>query len=80
MFKSIILTNDTTKEGGYVSFEVSEDLVAKRGIAVSELRPSGFVEVDGKRLDVLSDEGYIPKGTEVEISRIEGSKIYVRRV
>lgn len=80
LFKSIILTNDTTKEGGYVSFEVSEDLVAKRGIAVSELRPSGFVEVDGKRLDVLSDEGYIPKGTEVEISRIEGSKIYVRRV
>lgn len=80
LFKSIVLTNETRKEKGYLSSHVDDSLLGKSGLAVSELRPSGFVNIEGNRLDVLSDEGYISMGTEVKIVRIEGSKIFVRRI
>lgn len=80
LFKSIVLTNQHNKEKGYISSDVNDELISKIGITVSELRPSGFVDIDGQRLDVLSDEGYISKGTSIEIVRIEGSKIFVRRI
>ncbi len=31
-------------------------------------------------MDVLSDEGYIPVDTLIEVARVEGSQIFVRRV
>ncbi|MFY9285516.1 MAG: NfeD family protein, partial [Tissierellaceae bacterium] len=80
LFKSVVLTSEHRTEKGYVSSRASEELLSKRGITVSELRPSGFVEIDGKRVDVLSDEGFMSIGTEVEVVRIEGSKIFVRRI
>ena len=80
LFNSIVLNNQTNKEKGYLSSEADENLISKEGIAVSELRPSGFIDIDGKRIDALSDEGYIPKGTAVKIVKIEGSKIFVRRI
>lgn len=80
LFNSIVLNNQTNKEKGYLSSEADENLISKEGIAVSELRPSGFIDIDGKRIDALSDEGYISKGTAVKIVKIEGSKIFVRRI
>lgn len=80
LFKSVVLTNETKREKGYISSDIDEGLISKKGITVSELRPSGFVDIDGQRLDVLSDEGYISKGTEVIVVKIEGSKIFVRRI
>ena len=80
LFKSIVLTNETKREKGYISSYIDEELISKKGITVSELRPSGFVDIDGQRLDVLSDEGYISKGIEVIVVKIEGSKIFVRRI
>lgn len=80
LFNSIVLTNETKKEKGYLSSEVDEGLISKEGITVSELRPSGFIDIDGERIDVLSDEGFISKGIKIKVVRIEGSKIFVRRV
>lgn len=79
IFKSIILTNEHKKEKGYVSSAVNEDLISKKGTTLTELRPSGFIDIDGDRLDVLSEDGYINKDVIVEVIRIEGSKIFVRR-
>lgn len=76
----IVLKSEHSKERGYLSVDSSDIYLNKTGISVTELRPSGFIEIDGKRLDALSDGSFIPKDVQIEIFRVEGSKIFVRRI
>lgn len=76
----IVLTTHQKDEEGYLSSFTRDEYLGKEGITISELRPSGIIEIDGKRLDALSDGTFIPKQTNIEVVRVEGSKIIVRRV
>ena len=78
--EKIVLTTRQENEKGYLSAYSKDEYLGKEGITVSELRPSGIIEIDGKRIDALSDEGFIPKNTPIKIVRVEGPKIFVRRV
>lgn len=80
LLNSIVLTARHEGKGGYIATDHNEEYLNKKGKTLSGLRPSGFVEIEGKKIDALSDEGYIPIDTLVEVVRIEGSKIFVRRV
>ena len=53
-------------------------LAGKRGIAASDLRPSGFATVENRRVDVVTEGGMIGKGTAVEVVRVEGSRVVVK--
>ena len=76
----IVLKSEHSNERGYLSVDSSDIYLNKTGISITELRPSGFIEIDGKRLDALSDGSFIPKDVQIEIFRVEGSKIFVRRI
>jgi membrane-bound serine protease (ClpP class) len=54
--------------------------VGKRGKALTDLHPVGKAEFEGETLDVVAEEGFIPKGSGVEIVRDEGYRKVVRRV
>nr|WP_309099864.1 nodulation protein NfeD [Fredinandcohnia onubensis] len=79
-FKKIILLDSTNTESGYVSNKNREDLIGKRGIALTTLRPSGTAIIDEERLDVVSQGNYIEKNTKIEVIKTEGSRIVVREV
>lgn len=53
--------------------------LGKQGLAMSPLRPSGIVEIDGGRVDVVSDGPLIDAGQLVEVTRVDGNRIVVRR-
>ena len=58
----------------------SQDLLAlkgKRGITITDLRPSGMAEIDGERIDVVSEGGYIERGRNITVVEIEGPRIIV---
>ncbi|MFA6561883.1 MAG: NfeD family protein [Verrucomicrobiia bacterium] len=55
-------------------------LLHKRGVARSHLRPSGIAEIEGRRVDVISEGGMIPPDTEVQVVAVDGTKIVVRKV
>ncbi len=76
----IVLDSNHTSEKGFLSRDSQDVYLNKEGIAQTELRPSGFIEIDQTRLDVLSDAGLISKGERVKVVRIEGSNIFVRRI
>lgn len=80
LLDSIVLTTQHKGEKGYLSADSKDGLLNKKGMTLSSLRPSGFIDIEGEKVDALSDEGFIPRDTMVEIVRIEGSKIFVRRV
>lgn len=54
--------------------------IGDRGMTLSDLRPSGFVDFDGKRVSVHSDGLFIERGRTVEIVSIHGKDIYVKEV
>jgi len=54
-------------------------LGGRRGVAVTNLRPSGVAEIDGERVDVVTAGGYIPAGDRIEVVRDDGYRRVVER-
>ena len=57
-----------------------EALLQKRGVARSHLRPSGIAEIEGRRVDVVSEGGMIPPDTNIQVVAVDGTRIVVRKV
>lgn len=55
-------------------------LVGKEGRVLTDLRPIGVVEIDGKRYDALSETVFAPAGTRVKVSVAEATQVRVRPV
>lgn len=54
--------------------------LGKKGRTSSTLRPAGIAEIEGERVDVVSDGELIDAGQLVEVTRVDGNRIVVRRV
>ena len=68
----------TDTESGYVSNVNRVELLGRIAKTSTPLRPSGAIELDGERIDVVSEGSYIDKGKSVIIVKVEGSRIVVR--
>ena len=66
-------------EDGYVGVDLSvREEIGKQGIAVTDLRPAGKVEVGGEVYDAVSLLGdYIEKGNRVMIKKYQAGQVYV---
>jgi membrane-bound serine protease (ClpP class) len=61
----------------YVASADFRALRGATGTASSYLRPAGIASIDGKRVDVLTEGEFIPAGTPVRVTRVEGARIFV---
>lgn len=80
IFNNIILSNKLHKDKGYIPSEDMEHLLGEEGRALSELRPAGFIEIGNNKYDALSDGGFITRNDKIKVVKVEGSKIFVRRI
>lgn len=80
VFRHIILRDNTATELGYVSSVNRLELIGLEGIALTPLRPSGTAEIENERLDVISEGGFIDKGSHIKVVKVEGVRIVVREV
>lgn len=55
-------------------------LVGKEGVALTPLRPSGTIEVDGAPIDVITDGEYVERGSRVRVLVVRGSRVQVESV
>jgi membrane-bound serine protease (ClpP class) len=55
------------------------NLVGRYGIAISDLRPSGVANIEGERMDVVSDGEFINNGSSLEVIRVEGRRVLVKQ-
>lgn len=70
----------TVKRDEGASDERASELVGRRGVAITGLRPVGTCRVEGQRLECLSEVGTIEAGTPVEVTRVQETQIRVRAV
>lgn len=74
----LVLTEDIS-QNNLGSLKRAESLIGKEGIALTALRPSGTIEVDGNRIDAVADGEFIAKGERVIIAYTEGIRTGVVR-
>jgi membrane-bound serine protease (ClpP class) len=67
----------SANQEGFRGTEADSSLVGATGIAVSDLRPSGFVLIDKRRMPVISEGRYIEKGSEVSVIASQGGYLVV---
>lgn len=79
VFQRLVLQDEQRSKMGYVSGRQKEDLLGKSGIAKTDMRPSGKIEVEGKWYDAVALDGYIVKGSEVSIEKQENYNVFVRK-
>ncbi|MDQ6942114.1 MAG: ATP-dependent Clp protease proteolytic subunit [Candidatus Eremiobacteraeota bacterium] len=72
------LTFAGTQGPDYVASADHRHLLGASGTALSFLRPAGVATVDGVRVDVLTEGEFVPAGTPVRVTRVEGARIFVR--
>ena len=65
--------------GGSSAPESDKSWLGKSGTAISPLRPAGIAEIEGERVDVVSDGELIAPGVPVVVTRVDGNRIVVRR-
>ena len=54
-------------------------LLGREGKTLTDLKPSGSAMIDGERVDVLSDGEFIPKESNVVVSKHEGLRVLVEK-
>ena len=67
-----------TDQEGYKTFTFDEEAVGKEGVAQSDLKPSGFVKVQGKRHQAVAKTGYINKGSPITVTEGRGAYLVVK--
>jgi membrane-bound serine protease (ClpP class) len=61
----------------YVTSADFSTLRGRTGVAASYLRPAGIAQIDGHRVDVLTQGEFIAQGTPIRVARVEGARVFV---
>jgi membrane-bound serine protease (ClpP class) len=79
--RQLVLMTGLDAGSGYTSEPIAEHgLVGKTGVAASTLRPAGIADIDGKRVDVVSDGDFIEPGEPIRVDHVDGNRVVVRRI
>lgn len=80
-FSRLALKTDLTQEEGFVGVETEslQHLVGFIGVVTTDLKPSGTIEIDGKRYYAQINHGFAPKGTTVTVLKAEEGRLYCKK-
>lgn len=79
--RRMVLNVDMSVEQGYAAAPESDRAwLGRTGTAISPLRPAGIAEIEGTRLDVVSDGNFIEALAEIQVTRVDGNRIVVRQL
>jgi membrane-bound serine protease (ClpP class) len=76
----LILRMAETQETGFTTAQTNLTvMVGKKGVALTSLRPSGKIRLDGEPFDAVTEGEFIEKDAPIEIVQIEGNRIVVTK-
>jgi membrane-bound ClpP family serine protease len=65
---------------GYQASSYDMSAIGKKGTVISDLKPGGYILIEGKQHQAISQEGYLTKGTEVMVVSGQEESLIVRAV
>jgi len=69
-----------SEKGFASSTDKREDLLSAEGVAITTLRPSGTANINGNKVDVVSEGEMILKNTKIKVTDVKGNRIVVKPV
>lgn len=75
--KSLTLSKDGA---GFKATDDFHRLIGIEGLAATDLRPAGMATIEGRRVDVVSENDWVEAGSTVKVIAVEGNRIIVRVV
>jgi membrane-bound serine protease (ClpP class) len=79
--RRLVLNTGLDATEGYASTPPTDmRWLARRGHAISSLRPAGIAQLDGERVDVVSEGDFVAAGQPIEVVRVDGNRIVVRHI
>ncbi|MCH8941788.1 MAG: nodulation protein NfeD [Bacteroidetes bacterium] len=79
IFNRLVLSEAEKTNKGFVSADKISKIIGRKGVALTMLRPAGIAEIEGKRIDVVTEGGYIEKGEKIIVISSEGIKVVVAK-
>ena len=76
----LVLNDAISTEDGYVASESRNELVGSILMSYTDLRPAGVAVLNEEKFDVVTDGDFIEKGNKIEVVRVEGMRIVVRKI
>ncbi len=74
----LMLKDEVAKKDGYTVADTNSALIGRVGTTITPVRPAGTVLIDDRRLDVISEGGFIDADTKVRITDVKGAKVTVK--
>ena len=75
------LTLTQQVKDGYIGVDMTPSYyVGFDGVAITDMRPAGKVEINGEELDAVAVRGFINAGTRVKVVKYENAQIYVKEI
>jgi membrane-bound serine protease (ClpP class) len=79
--RRLVLETEMAADAGYASAPPSDRRwLGQHGTAASPLRPAGLAHLADERVDVVSEGEFIEAGAPIEVVRVDGNRIVVRRI
>ena len=76
----LALKRELSKQDGVVSQkEVCEAYINVKGTSITDLRPAGMAEINGQRVDVVTDGEYIEANIPIVVTGVTGNRIIVEK-
>jgi membrane-bound serine protease (ClpP class) len=72
--KPLILETAITAKAGE-----GDSLVGRHGVTETALRPAGKASIGGKRIDVVTDGGFLDANERVVVAEVDGPRVVVRK-
>lgn len=76
--RSFVLSTAVTGSVSERDEDGDDEVVGQIGTAISDLRPSGKVTVQGQRYDAVAQLGFVMRGTPVQVVRRQGYQLVVK--
>lgn len=64
---------------GYYASTFDPEMIGKEGIVITDLKPGGYILVEGKQVSAISESGYIGTGEKVRVLQGEGDSLIVTK-
>ncbi|MFQ6046160.1 MAG: nodulation protein NfeD [Gemmatimonadales bacterium] len=79
-WKGVFLRTAEDAAAGYIVGDTRSDLIGAVGVALTDLRPAGSAKVNGERLDVVAEGGFVDRGQRVCVIRSEAYRLVVEAI
>jgi membrane-bound serine protease (ClpP class) len=79
--RRLVLETSLEAGQGFESSPASDHaLIGKAGKATTSLHPAGIAQIEGQRIDVVSEGELIDAGESISVVRVDGNRVVVRRI